>query len=278
MFSNSKDPALGLACMRAYNQWHLEAWAGPYPDRIIPVQLAWLPDPKIAAEEIYKNAALGFKAVTFPDAPHRLGLPSIREEAWIPFLRACEETGTVICLHVGASGFVVEGSPGASVNVTSCLFPVAALVAAIDWVWAGIGNQFPDLKITLSEGGIGWVPMALDRLDHVMPRSAGSAIAEPWLGDLSPSETLRRNFWFCMVDDPSALATRDRIGVENILSEVDYPHSDSIWPHTQALFKEQLGGLPRKEADLITHGNAAALFRHPLPEDVLASSAAAAGS
>ncbi len=261
VFAASKDPELGLECLRAYNRWHLEAWVGEHPDRFIPNQLAWLPDPDVAADDIRCNAEVGFRAVTFPDAPHRLGLPPIGDRVWDPFLRACEETGTVICLHTGASGFVVEGSPGAPVNVTSCLFPVSAYVAAVDWIWAGVPTRFPDIKITLSEGGIGWVPMALDRLDHVITRSAGSGCAEPWTGDLSPSETLHRNFWYCMVDDPTALAARQRIGVDRIMVEVDYPHSDSIWPHTQELLHAQLGDLPAHETSMITHDNAAALYR-----------------
>jgi predicted TIM-barrel fold metal-dependent hydrolase len=265
VFSASKDPALGLASMRAWNLWQLEELAGPYPERFIPLQITWLRDPVIAAAEIRANAALGFKAVSFPDAPHRLGFPPIRDPYWEPLLRACEETQTVICLHTGASGWVVEGSPNASVNVTSCLFPVQAYVATIDWLWAGIPVRYPDIRISLTEGGIGWVPMALDRLDHVMAHSAGSGCAEPWAGDLTPSETVLRNFWFCMIDDPSSLPMRHRIGVENIMVEVDYPHSDSIWPNTQELMRERFAGIERAEIDKMTHLNASRLFRHPVP-------------
>jgi predicted TIM-barrel fold metal-dependent hydrolase len=266
VFSASKDPELGLACLRAYNRWHLEAWAGAYPERFIPCQLAWLADPEVAAADIRTNAELGFKAVSFPEGPHRLGFPSIREAAWEPFLRACEETGTVICLHTGSSGWVAEGSPGGGVNVSSCLFPVSAFVAAVDWTWAGVPTRFPQLKISLTEGGIGWVPMALDRLDYVITKSAGSGCAQPWYDELSPSEVLRRNFWFCMLDDPSSIEARHRIGVDHIMVEVDYPHSDTVWPNTQALLKERLGSLPGDEVERITWRNAAELFGHPVPE------------
>ena len=45
VFARSQDPELGLACLRAWNDWHWEEWAGPHPDRIIPLQLAWLDEP-----------------------------------------------------------------------------------------------------------------------------------------------------------------------------------------------------------------------------------------
>ena len=88
----------------------------------------------------------------------------------------------------------------------------------------------------------------------------------PFPGDLPPSQVLRRNFWFCTIDDPSTIATRDVIGVENICFETDYPHGDGTWPDTQALIDKVYGDiLSDDEMAMITHENAAALFRHPLP-------------
>ena len=51
-FSRSQDPELGLACLRAWNDWHAEEWAGPHPDRIIPCGIAYLTDPAEAVREI----------------------------------------------------------------------------------------------------------------------------------------------------------------------------------------------------------------------------------
>jgi hypothetical protein len=76
------DPELAFAAMRAYNDWHLEAWCGPYPDRFVPQQIAWLRDPVVAGDEIRKNAERGFKAVTFSEAPFKLGLPTIHSGYW----------------------------------------------------------------------------------------------------------------------------------------------------------------------------------------------------
>ena len=38
-----------MASVRAWNDWHLEEWAGTYPDRIIPCQFPWLLDPEVGA-------------------------------------------------------------------------------------------------------------------------------------------------------------------------------------------------------------------------------------
>ena len=264
VFSRSTDPELGLACVRAWNEWHHEVWAGTYPERIIPLQITWLMDPVVAAEEVRRNAERGFKALSFPENPANLDLPSVHTEHWDPLLEACEETGTVVCLHTGSAGAGFIRSPEAPLEEGSSLFPVFGALSTAEWLWARIPLRFPRLNIALSEGGIGWVPMLLDRLDYVMAHS-GIGGAGVWDGDLSPSEAVQRNFWFCSIDDPSALRIRDRIGVNHIMVESDYPHADSSWPDTQELLARRFEGIPDEEVAAMTHGNAARLFRHSLP-------------
>jgi hypothetical protein len=89
------------------------------------------------------------------------------------------------------------------------LFGQMSLTACAEWLWSGYPLELPDLKIAMSEGGIGWVAMLLDRLDNIVDRSG---YGMGW--DIRPSEVLQRNFWFCTIDDPSTIATRHRIGVD----------------------------------------------------------------
>ncbi|MCP4905174.1 MAG: amidohydrolase family protein, partial [bacterium] len=142
-----KDRELGLASMRAFNDWILEGWAGPYPDRIIASQVTWLHDPVIAAGEIERNAARGFKAVSFSENPEKLGLPSMHSEHWDPFLSACEETETVVNLHVGSSSQTFVPSTDSPPHVLGALFPVNAMAAAADWIYAKTPVRFPKLRI-----------------------------------------------------------------------------------------------------------------------------------
>jgi predicted TIM-barrel fold metal-dependent hydrolase len=263
VFANASDPELGLAVTRAWNDWMFEAWYSPYPERIIPMGITWLADPVLGAAEIRRNAARGFTAVTLPERPHRIGLPSLFSGWWDPIIEACAETDTVICLHVGSSGMAdfPEGCPAVELGAT--LFGQLSLTACAEWLWSGYGVRHPDLKVAMSEGGIGWVAMLLDRLDNILDRSG---YGKGWSGELRPSEVLKRNFWFCTIDDPSTIDTRHRIGVDHVMVEVDYPHGDGTWPDTQAVIERYWGHLPVDELRKMTHLNAAALFRHPLPE------------
>ena len=264
VFSQSKDPDLGLACIRAWNDWHLDVWAGTYPGRIIPLQISWLNDPAIAADDVRANAERGFRALTFAEMPAKLGLPSLHTGHWDPLLAACEDTGTVVCLHTGSASWIPMPCDDLPFEMLPTLFTVNAYVAAADWLWSGVCSRFPKLRIAVSEGGLGWVPMLADRVDYVLDHSASGLDAIQWRDERKPSEVLAENFWYCTIDDPSTLdSVLARFGPEHVLLEVDYPHADSTWPHTQAIAHERLGHLDLDVVEMLTHRNAEELFRWP---------------
>jgi predicted TIM-barrel fold metal-dependent hydrolase len=263
LFSELEDRELGAACVRAWNDWLFEEWYGSYPDRIVPLGITYLSDPQIGAEEIRRNAKRGFTAVTMPEQPHKQGLPPIFDPYWEPIIRACAETETVMNLHVASSGFPSMPAGAPMLELGATLFQAIAFESCAEWLWSAWPARYPELKIAMSEGGIAWVGGLIDRLDNIMARSGYGA---GWPDKtVSPSECLRRNFWFCMIDDPSTISTKDAIGVENILFESDYPHGDGTWPDTQDVMERLLGNLPKEEIRMIAHENAAKLYRHPLP-------------
>jgi predicted TIM-barrel fold metal-dependent hydrolase len=264
---STKDQELALATVRAWNDWHFEEWYSNYPDRIIPCQIPYFLDPEVGAQEVYKNAERGFKAITFSEGPHMLGLPSMHSGHWDPIMRACAETGTVVNLHIGSSGTSPSTSDDAPPDVAGVLFFGYAMFATVDWLFSRVAVRFPEIKIVMSEGGIGWVPALLDRLDHMQTYAS---MYGTWDGiELTPAEVLLRNFYFCAVEDPTAFALRDRIGVDHILLEEDYPHSDSLWPRTQKVIGEAISWLPKDDIRKITWENAAKIYNHPVPQSVI---------
>lgn len=270
------DREFALALLRAWNDWHLEEWVGSYPGRMIACQVPWLNDIEVGAEEIRRNAARGFRAVTFPELPGKIGFEPLVSAHWDPFWRACEETGTVVCVHTGSSGLpvITEGAPQAMGTLFGSGY---AMITAIEWLHSGIAARFPGIKICLSESGIGWVAGVFDRLRH----QEGYRDAKPHyaldgdpdrtglqLGDPMLAEVFRRNFWFCTLDDVAGVEQRHRIGLDRILFEVDYPHADTSWPDTQDRVGELLAGVPADDAARITWKNAAELFRLDVPLEV----------
>jgi len=266
VFSQIDDRELGLAVTQAWNDWMYEEWWGAYPDRFIPLGITDLADPERGAAEIRRNAERGFVSVSLPERPHRIGFPAIFSDHWDPIIRACAETGTVVSLHVGSSGMAdfPEGCPPLQLGAT--LFGQLSLTACAEWVWSKWAVRYPDVKVAMSEGGIGWVAMLIDRLDNIVDRSGYGLDG---FDGMRPADVLRRNFWFCTIDDPSTIETRHAIGVDHVMVETDYPHGDGTWPDTQAVIERYWGHLPVDELRKMTHRNAAELYRHPLPERCL---------
>ncbi len=123
-------------------------------------------------------------------------------------------------------------------------------VLCAEWLWSGWAVKYPNLEIAMSEGGIGWVVSLMDRINNIMSRSGYGA---GWSDKQnSPTDVLRRNFWFCMIDNPSTVVTRDTIGIDNILFESDYPHGDGTWPDTQQVMLNVLGELSDEEIEVVS--------------------------
>ena len=265
-FLKSDDKVLADLCVKAYNDWVIDEWCASVPGMYVPMIIGQLWDPLLMAAEIRRCAAHGARAVTFPENPVPLGLPSFWTDYWDPVWQACVETDTVVCIHIGTSGVVPMASSDSPFIQGIALAPTAAWMHVHGPHHGRIPRAFPTIKFTLSEGGIGWVPFALERADRQWERH------RYWSGmdDVRPSDVFRRNVWVCFIDEGVGIETRHHIGVDRILWECDYPHADTPWPHSQKEVAESLAGVPDDEVALITHGNAERLFRWDAKPDVAA--------
>jgi len=259
LFSKSKDLDVGLNMLRAYNDWHIDEWCGSYPGRFIPLSIPPIWDPQLMADEVHRVAKKGCHAVTFSEDPSALGWPNIFQGHWDPFFAACQEEGTIICLHIGSSSTMLGLKEGAPFDVLITMTPLNSMSAATDLLWSDVLRRFPDLKFALSEGGIGWLPYWLERIDYVYQQHRFWTHQD--FGDQLPSQVARDHMTFCFISDKAGVDQRHAIGIDNITWECDYPHSDSSWPHSPESVIKQLYGVPDGEINKITYENAVRVFR-----------------
>src|SRR5215831_15014737 len=224
-----KEPDLGLALLQSYNDWHIDEWCGAYPGRFIPLALPVLWDPEQSAAEVRRVARKGCHSITFTENPAALGLPSFHDAHWDPLWRALVDEGTILNVHLGSSGQLTVTAPDAPIDVMITLQPMNICSAAADLVWSRVFREFRELRVALSEGGTGWIPYFLDRLDRTYE------MHHLWtgqdFGDSTPADVFREHILTCFIADPVGLALRNEIGIDNICWEQDYPHSDSSWPN-----------------------------------------------
>lgn len=269
LFPEFKDKELADVCVRGWNDFVFEQWCAAAPDVFVPMAIVQLWDPKAAAREIERNLQRGLRAICVPEETSLLGLPSYYDQVWDPMWSICEEAEIPVCMHIGSSGWQPYRPPESSISLGIALGFVPTITHALGMMYGPVPRRFPNIKIVYSEGGVNWVPAALERADRMYTRHAH------WTGtdDVLPSEVCQRNMWFCMIEEPYGLRVRHEIGVERILWECDYPHSSCIWPETQTIVNELFADLPEDEVTQIAYRSAEKLFKWRCrePDEILAS-------
>jgi predicted TIM-barrel fold metal-dependent hydrolase len=257
---DDKDEARVLA--QAYNDWHIDEWCGTHPGRFIPLSIPLIWDPDAMADEIHRVAKKGCHAVTFAENPEPLGLPSLHSDHWDPFWKACSDEGTIVCMHIGSSSKLVITAQDAPMDVMIVLQPMNIVQCAADLIHSPVFTKFPDLTVALSEGGIGWIPYFLERLDH------SYRVHKAWtgadFGSKMPSEVFLEHVVLCFISDPVGVSLARRIGTDRITVEIDYPHSDTNWPYAPEKLMSEFAAtdLTDDEINQMTYKNAMRFFRY----------------
>ncbi len=260
LFANTKDHDLGLTLLRAYNDWHIEDWCGAYPGRFIPLGLVPIWDPELMADEVHRLAGKGCYSVSFSENPAKLGYPSFHSDHWDPFWAACEDEGMVINMHIGSSSDFAITAEDAPMDVLISLQPMNIVKAAADLIWSPVFRKFSTFKFALVEGGIGWIPYLLDRIDYTYEHH--HAWTGQDFGDRLPSQVFKERIITCFIDDPIGIKMRDDVGLDTITWECDYPHSDCTWPTSPERLSKSLDGVSDDDVNKITHENAMRHFRY----------------
>lgn len=260
VFLDAKDKDLALLCVEAYNDFILDEWCAGSNGRLVPLGILPLWDVGLCVAEVDRVARRGMRAFTFPEAPARLGLPSIPSTGWDPLLAQCEDANVVIAMHIGSSPATNTPSPDASKGASTTLMAFGSAAAMIDWIFAGTFVRFPRLRICLAESEIGWIPYFLERGDRAWEWNRGWN--EVW-GKLPerPSSYFRDHVFCTFFDDAFGLANLEAIGTGNVMFETDYPHSDCTWPNTQSVAQSLTSGLTVHAREMVLCENARSVFQ-----------------
>jgi predicted TIM-barrel fold metal-dependent hydrolase len=260
VLNQGPDLDVNLVMIQAYNDWHVDQWCGAHPGRFIPCGILPLFDVELAAKELRRLADKGCHAVTFSENPEALKMPSIHTDHWDPLYAAASDVGTVLCLHIGSASRSVNmlTSSDAPASVAMNLSPLSSTLSMVELMWAGFWERFPQLRFSLTEGDIGWIPYFLWRAEHTYRRHGGWTQHQFPPGYAGPSDIFRKHMLSCFITDPIGVKLLDEFDPSMVCWESDFPHSDSNWPHAPAELAELFNGvgLDQARVDLITHENA----------------------
>lgn len=257
-FLHARDRELALACVQIYNDWLIDEWCGgDGRGRLIPVTLIPLWDAELAAAEIWRCADKGSHAITFHQQPADLGLPSIHSGRWDPVFGACEETQTVINIHLGSVSRMPVTAPDAPDDALETITIESTINAFVDWMLSGVLERHRMLRVAFSEGQAGWMPFFVEQMDKIWERNAHIGDPQKRL-PRPPSEYLPGRVYASIFDDVHSVVGRPSIGMGHLMVEVDYPHDESTFPHTTSTIEKlvQTAGLSPLETRQLLRGNA----------------------
>ncbi len=259
------DPELALSIVQIYNDASVE-YQQVSGNRVF--NMAHLPfwDQKALETEARRCIDMGLKGFVLPDTPEFVGVPSFLSDYWTPFLEMCDATGTPLNFHLNAAidpnrltwdGFAFEQT----LSVVATMFSIGNAATLGNWMVSGRLDRHPKLKIGLIESGAGWVPFAIEALEHqfdeMLPKFSKTLTRRPWQYF---RDHFACTFWFEKVAPKLLLET---IGVDNVMFETDFPHPTSLYPGVQAHLVDVLGGYDHAVQKKVLQDNAVRLYNLP---------------
>ncbi|MCP5024935.1 MAG: amidohydrolase [Actinomycetia bacterium] len=235
-------------------------YCSPNPERLIGIGCLPVPDVDACVREVERAGTKGVRGFAIPwhapvDQPYS-------DPIYDPLWAVLQEMDLPVTMHIftgtsfdcGLPGH--WGTPGGTIKGYT-LAHTTVVNSTIDLICGGVVERFPRLKFVMAEFETGWIAHFKQCFEHACYRT-------PWLMvdylTLRPTEYLERNFWVTFEDDVDGMTTRHKIGVENLLWGNDYPHHDSIWPHSMQTLTEVFQGVPDDEVEQMVWSNVVDLY------------------
>jgi predicted TIM-barrel fold metal-dependent hydrolase len=263
-FMAQEDDGYHLAGIEAYNTWIREEFNSLAPNRLI--GLAQMPGVDIASSVAALRDAkvAGFKGVIISAFPS--GNPSLSEDD-DAFWTVAEEEGITVHIHSSLSqaGRRGRGSGAAAASQAGSLPRLEQMGGAVAtasefmsrFIYSGIFDRFPGLRMAAVECGAGWIPHFLEHMDDHWWRN------RVWTGSTLrhlPSEYFRKHWVVTFIREPFAVQVRHWIGIENMMWSSDYPHHRHDWPYSRRVIEESFIGVPEWERRLMICENAMRVY------------------
>jgi uncharacterized protein len=243
------------AAFAAYNDWTAD-YCQEAPDRLFPLACLQLYDLDDAIAEMERAKKLGHVGVCIPaTAP----VDRLYSDRWYDrFWEAAQAMQMPLTMHIFTGATPNHGLPfsqaGSPLAFAGVMFTIA------DLIQSGVCERYPGLKFVITEFETGWTAIMLKRLDWNYIRGGG---AKTFGNPLKPSAYWKRNFYVTFEDDPIGIRTRDFIGTNTLLWGSDYPHGDSIFPHSQQVLNQVLQDCTPEERYEMTVKNVVELYHLP---------------
>jgi predicted TIM-barrel fold metal-dependent hydrolase len=251
------DAGLQEACFRVYNNWLIE-YCSADTDRLIGVPAIPVYNVDKGIEELERCLKAGLKGALIWQAPHP-DLPFYSSH-YDKFWAAAQDLGAPVSLHIltGHSYNKDKDRKGVeryrgSVNLK--LHDIAS--ALFEFIFYGVLQKYPKLKIVTVENEVGWMPFMFQQWDYYYRRFRG---VNPPPITRDPSDFVREQIYACFFNDSVCGHNLEWWGRDNVMWSNDFPHPNSTWPNSLKIIQRDLGHLPAATQAKVLYQNVCRLY------------------
>lgn len=227
---------LAAALCHAVNDWLLE-YCSADPKRLRAVGLIPCQAPQAAVKELEYLAKAGATSVMLPTNVYGRNMG---DPMFYPIYETAQDLGMTLSVHPqtghdgvpGVSGVMGAGSERffKYVYVHMTAFPFELMIAMMHMIGEGIFDRYPRLEVGFMEGGAGWLPFWMERLDEHVEKLA------PQMPDLKrrPSEIIQSDqvVLTCESEESGLDRVLEAAGPATVLYASDYCHWDCNFPYS----------------------------------------------
>ena len=259
---STKNPDVLRAAAAVFNDW-LAEFASYAPGRLRGIAVLPTHDVDWAIAEIERVSKKGLKgAMINLGGPE--GCPPYRDAVYDPLWARPQAMGIPLTLHTDTGRipdplhFDTPAEFAVAASTMLGLMSEIMPVLADDFIFGGILDRFPELKIVCSEFDIAWLPNFMWRIDQ-MQNDMGPRLRLPKVA-LRASDYMRTRVWHGVINDPHSAYVIPQVGASQVLWGSDFPHVRSIGLDAQGAVARLLDGLPPEDQTRVVGGNATAVY------------------
>jgi predicted TIM-barrel fold metal-dependent hydrolase len=248
------DKEVREVCFRIYNE-HVADVQERSGGRIYGVGLINWWDADGAKRTLAELKALGLKTFLMPLSPGKddnknpIDFCSMSMDGvWA----AIEEAEVPVSHHIGESP---PASPsafnGLEIGMLQAVAPFRDVFGK--YILGGILDRHPGLKVGWFEGGINWVPSALQDAQHIAASFRHMSDHEI---EHEPQYYWERHMMASFMVDPIGLELIDHIGVDKVMWSTDFPHNESTYGYSNTSLAAVVSAVGPERALPIVRDNA----------------------
>jgi predicted TIM-barrel fold metal-dependent hydrolase len=264
-----EDPELEEACIRVYNDWMID-YCQVDPSRLLGLAMLSVYNIDRAIAEMERCRGAGLRGVTIWQVPHP-DLP-FSSPHYDRLWAAAQDLDIPINLHIlSGFGYSAARGPGLPQGLNQHRNSVNHKIVQVmdvlyDFIFAGVLDRYPRLKIVLAESEVGWLPFVLEQWDYYHSRH-GASRPESML-PLAPSAYFNRQVYPTFFNDAVGAHLLDWWGQDNCMWSNDYPHGNSTWPNSREVVGLDMGTMAAEARAKLVRLNVAQLYNIALPKPI----------